>query len=71
MIPLSGKCESIQTSGLKWDMGNSEDQVSALEFGGDIISTSNEIEAEEITIAVSHPVVWTTTLTEFYEAGEP
>jgi thiamine pyrophosphokinase len=70
VIPLQGKWDSIKTKGLRWNMGNSSEEFSSLEFGGEIISTSNEIEKEEILIEVTHPVMWTTTLKYFYNNKE-
>lgn len=63
IIPLMGKCEKIKTQGLKWNMGH-KDEPDFLEFGGAIISTSNCIIDETVTIETSHPVVWTTTIKE-------
>lgn len=67
VIPLMGKVNKIKTKGLKWNMGNSADEVSALEFGGDIISTSNEITGKEVCIEVDTPVVFTTTLNNYFD----
>ncbi|CAI2377737.1 unnamed protein product [Moneuplotes crassus] len=67
LIPLSGKCENIKTSGLKWNLGNSEEEFSSLEFGGEIISTSNEIIEDVVTIENSHSLMWTTTTKLYYE----
>lgn len=66
VIPLMGKWNHIKTKGLKWNMGNSDNEFWSLEFGSGIISTSNEFTEEEIEIIVSEPVVWTTTLKDYY-----
>ena len=66
VIPLMGKWNHIKTKGLKWNMGNSDAEFSSLELGAGIISTSNEFTEEDIEIIVSEPVVWTTTLKDYY-----
>ena len=47
-------------------MGNNENEFCSLEFGIGMISTSNEMVEDEIEIIVSEPVVWTTTLNNYY-----
>ena len=66
LIPLNGKWETIKTSGLKWNLGNSSEEFSSLEFGGEMISTSNEIKRDEVEIENSHPLMWITTTTQYF-----
>ena len=56
LIPLGMPCESITTTGLKWDLNDAR-----LELGG-FISSSNTIEngIEKITVTTSHSILWTT-----------
>jgi thiamine pyrophosphokinase len=56
LIPLGIPCESITTTGLKWDLNDAR-----LELGG-FISSSNTIEngIEKITVTTSHSILWTT-----------
>ena len=56
LIPLGETCESITTTGLKWNLNQSK-----LEFGG-LVSTSNAMKegVEKITVETSHHVLWTT-----------
>jgi thiamine pyrophosphokinase len=55
LIPMGSKCESVKTTGLKWNL----DGDVALEFGG-LVSTSNHVMEPIVTIEVSHPIVFTT-----------
>ena len=54
LIPLGTPCESITTTGLKWNLDNAR-----LEFGS-LISTSNAMEnnVDKITVTTSHPILW-------------
>lgn len=54
LIPLGYRCESIITSGLKWDL----DGTVVLEFGG-LVSSSNRIMEPTVKVVASHPVVFT------------
>jgi thiamine pyrophosphokinase len=54
LIPLGGRCDSITTTGLKWDL----DGTVPLEFGG-LVSSSNRILQPLVTILASHPIVFT------------
>jgi thiamine pyrophosphokinase len=54
LIPIGTKCDSIKTHGLKWNLNGD----CALEFGG-LVSTSNRIIEEIVTIHPSHPVIFT------------
>ncbi len=55
---LGCPCESIQTRGLRWNLENEK-----LEFG-QLISSSNHIEGTHVEIDTSHPVLWTTALSQ-------
>lgn len=57
LIPLSCRCESITTTGLKWDL----DGTIPLEFGG-LVSTSNRIMKSVVSTTASHPVIFTAEL---------
>jgi thiamine pyrophosphokinase len=57
LIPLGCRCESIRTTGLKWDLDGSM----PMEFGG-LVSSSNRIMQPVVTIEASHPVVFTAEL---------
>jgi thiamine pyrophosphokinase len=57
LVPLGCRCESIITNGLKWDL----DGTMPLEFGG-LVSTSNRIMKERVTVTSSHPVIFTAEL---------
>ena len=61
-FPIAQKVDHIQTEGLKYNMGNSEDHFKSLDFL-EFVSTSNEILESQITVKLSHPVVFCTTLT--------
>ena len=54
LIPIGNKCDTIKTKGLEWNLNGDR----ALEFGG-LVSTSNRIVEEVVTIEPSHPVVFT------------
>ena len=54
LIPLGCRCESIVTSGLKWDL----DGTVPLEFGG-LVSSSNRVMEPTVKIFSSHPLVFT------------
>lgn len=54
LIPLGGRCERVLTSGLRWDL----DGTRPLEFGG-LVSSSNEVVGERVTIETSGPLLWT------------
>jgi thiamine pyrophosphokinase len=55
LIPIGGRCESVRTTGLKWNL----DGTTPLEFGG-LVSSSNHVTEELVTIQTSHPLVFTT-----------
>lgn len=57
LIPLGSPCDSITTTGLKWNLDGS------LPLGfGDFISTSNRVMEPVVTIQSSHPIVFTAEL---------
>ncbi|KAJ8035633.1 thiamine pyrophosphokinase 1 [Holothuria leucospilota] len=60
LIPVGGKCNSITTTGLKWNLNKDQ-----MEFGG-LISSCNKIEvgAKEVTVETDSPVLWTMSLKE-------
>ena len=54
LIPMGSKCESIKTTGLKWDLHGDV----PLEFGG-LVSTSNRLMEAVVTVQATHPLVFT------------
>ncbi|KAJ5074367.1 thiamine pyrophosphokinase 1 [Anaeramoeba ignava] len=61
IIPLSAPCNSITTTGLKWNLNKDK-----LEFGN-LISTSNEIVSDVVTIETSDPVLWIVQIHPFWK----
>jgi len=59
LIPLGCRCESITTSGLKWDL----DGTTQLEFGG-LVSSSNRIMEPIVRVSSSHPIIFTAEILE-------
>ena len=62
LIPLTGPV-SLCTSGLKWNLGcmtSSPVEMDELAFGK-FISTSNELEAEYLTIVSQNLIFWVST----------
>ncbi|KAG7363084.1 thiamine pyrophosphokinase [Nitzschia inconspicua] len=57
LVPLACRCDSITTTGLKWDL----DGTTAMEFGG-LVSTSNRVMNDVVTVTTSHPVIFTAEL---------
>jgi len=57
IIPLGCRCDSVITSGLKWDL----DGNVPLEFGG-IVSSSNRIMKPIVKVYASHPLIFTAEL---------
>lgn len=58
LIPIGGKCNSITTTGLKWNLDKNE-----MKFGG-LISSCNKYKegATEVSIETDSPVLWTMSL---------
>jgi len=57
LIPLGSKVDSITTTGLQWNL-----EQAATEFGG-LVSTSNHILNEVVTVQTSHPIIFTAEVT--------
>mmetsp|Transcript_9930 Transcript_9930/g.18513 ORF Transcript_9930/g.18513 Transcript_9930/m.18513 type:complete len:188 (+) Transcript_9930:278-841(+) len=55
LIPLGNRCDNVYTSGLKWNL----DGDVPLEFGG-LVSSSNCVMEEVVTIESSSPLIFTT-----------
>ena len=55
LIPIGCRCDSVTTTGLKWNL----DGDCPLEFGG-LVSTSNRIVDDTVTVKSSQPLVFTT-----------
>ena len=54
LFPLCQSVNNVTTTGLKWNLSNQR-----MEYGA-LISTSNLINSEEITISADSILVWTT-----------
>jgi len=54
IIPVGCKCDSVRTTGFKWDLDGSI----PLEFGG-LVSTSNHVSQQVATVEASHPLIFT------------
>lgn len=65
LIPIGAPSAEVHTSGLKWNLDGTE-----LAFGG-VVSSSNEVVADEVSVRTSGPLVWTTVLHDTpYSAGQ-
>jgi len=53
LIPIGTRCDSVETKGLKWNL-----EASPLEFGG-LISSSNRVMDQVVTVRSSHPLIFT------------
>eukprot|EP00471_Norrisiella_sphaerica_P006904 CAMPEP_0184486954 /NCGR_PEP_ID=MMETSP0113_2-20130426/8816_1 /TAXON_ID=91329 /ORGANISM="Norrisiella sphaerica, Strain BC52" /LENGTH=330 /DNA_ID=CAMNT_0026869045 /DNA_START=282 /DNA_END=1274 /DNA_ORIENTATION=+ len=53
IIPVNGKVSRIDTTGLKWNL-----EGQSLAFGS-LVSTSNVLDSDHVTIRTSSPIVWT------------
>ena len=58
LIPVGSKCDTVVTTGFKWDL----DGTIPLEFGG-LVSTSNHVAEEVVTVEASHPLIFTAEVT--------
>jgi len=54
IFPLSSICRSIKTEGLQWNLHGETMQF------GNLISTSNIIKSDTVSVHTSDPVIWTT-----------
>uniref|UniRef100_A0A6B2LHG3 Thiamin pyrophosphokinase thiamin-binding domain-containing protein n=1 Tax=Arcella intermedia TaxID=1963864 RepID=A0A6B2LHG3_9EUKA len=52
LVPLGVQSALVTTTGLKWNLSNKE-----LAFGG-LVSTSNKIESDQVTIQTNNPILW-------------
>jgi len=53
LVPLGHPAREVTTSGLKWNLDGG-----ALEFGG-LVSSSNEVVADEVEVQTTSALVWT------------
>mmetsp|Transcript_34252 Transcript_34252/g.81948 ORF Transcript_34252/g.81948 Transcript_34252/m.81948 type:complete len:358 (+) Transcript_34252:186-1259(+) len=53
LVPIFGRCETVTTSGLKWNLDGDTS-----EFGG-LVSTSNRVMDEVVSVGSSHPLIFT------------
>lgn len=67
LIPISCRCRSITTSGLKWNL----DGTVSLSFGGPVFSTSNRAEESVIRIKCSDPIIFTAEMTRLGSGAIP
>jgi len=54
LLPIGCRCDAVTTTGLEWNL----DGLTPLEFGG-LVSTSNRVVGEVVTVRSSHPLVFT------------
>lgn len=59
LIPISCSCNSVLTSGLKWNL----DGNTPLQFGGPVFSTSNRAHEPVVYVECSEPLVFTAEIT--------
>lgn len=62
LIPIGCKCDTIVTTGFKWDLDGSI----PMEFGG-LVSTSNHVSEKVVTVEASHPLIFTAEVTSGLE----
>ena len=53
LVPIFGRCETVTTSGLKWNLDGDTS-----EFGG-LVSTSNRVMDEVVSVKSSQPLIFT------------
>ena len=58
LIPIGCRCDSVITSGLKWNL-----DTQVLEFGG-LVSTSNRIIEDTVIVYTSQPLIFTAEITD-------
>ncbi|XP_076936309.1 thiamine pyrophosphokinase 1-like [Bidens hawaiensis] len=56
LIPIGTPCGSSTTTGLQWDLDNTE-----MRFGG-LVSTSNLVKGETVTVKSDSDLLWTISL---------
>nr|CAG4716714.1 unnamed protein product [Naegleria fowleri] len=56
LVPIGVPCQQVMTSGLQWNLKGER-----LEFGG-LVSTSNRMLQDCVTVQNSHPLLWITSL---------
>lgn len=66
ILPIGSKVSSIYTTGLKWNLGDSIHQNGIELEMSTFVSTSNEIIGECVEIATSEPVIWCSSLKQFF-----
>jgi len=54
LLPVGGAARSVSTTGLKWNLDGQ-----SMRFGG-LVSSSNIIDAEVVTVETTEPLLWTT-----------
>lgn len=58
LIPIGCCCDNVRTTGLKWNLGCGGSSPSSSEFGA-MVSTSNRVVGEIVTVQTSHPLLFT------------
>lgn len=66
-FPLSERVESIQTTGLRWNMGNRDNVVKSLDWK-EFVSSSNEMVDSEINVKTSNDVIFVASINNKIEA---
>jgi thiamine pyrophosphokinase len=62
LIPIGGRCETVYTSGLKWNLNGDI----PLEFGG-LVSSSNRIVDKVVTVMTSSPLLFSFEIVKRYK----
>ena len=60
-FPSSHKVEKVRTEGLKWNMGNSDQEIGSLDWK-EFISSSNELVDDNIVVENSHDLIFVASL---------